>query len=77
LEVHVGSHNVNFHCDFLKLFLEVRECTSFVEICFVFFTKYLGEKKKLFEIVWVATSIPKQVYQKNFQKIIIFFFLIK
>jgi hypothetical protein len=24
----IGSHNVNFHCDFLKRFLEVRKCTT-------------------------------------------------
>jgi hypothetical protein len=24
----IGSHDVNFHCDFLKLFLEVRKCTT-------------------------------------------------
>jgi hypothetical protein len=26
LEVWVGSYNANFHCDFLKLLLEMQEC---------------------------------------------------
>jgi hypothetical protein len=36
LEVWAGSYDVNFHCDFLKLFLEVRECTS-LQGCISFF----------------------------------------
>jgi hypothetical protein len=32
LEVWVGSSYINFHCDFLKLFLEIEKCTSFVGI---------------------------------------------
>jgi hypothetical protein len=32
LEVRAGSFDVNFFCDFLKLFLEVGECTNLVGI---------------------------------------------
>ena len=32
LEVQAGSYDVNFHYDFLKLFLEVQKCTSFAGI---------------------------------------------
>jgi hypothetical protein len=32
LEVWVDSYNINFHCDFLKFFLEMEECTNFARI---------------------------------------------
>jgi hypothetical protein len=42
----IGSHDVNFHCDFLKRFLDVRKCTtSFLWILFfIFFPLDLQEK---------------------------------
>jgi hypothetical protein len=71
LEVWAGSYDVNFHCDYLKLFLKVQECTSF-----------LGIKKNSSDFpqknystisVFFKSSRELQVHQKSFQKNINFF----
>jgi hypothetical protein len=46
LEIWAGSYDINFHCDFLKLFLEVRECNSFVGI-FIYFHRIFRKKVML------------------------------
>jgi hypothetical protein len=43
LEVWTSFQDVNFHCDFLKLFLEMHKYTSFMEICI--FSNRLGKYK--------------------------------
>jgi hypothetical protein len=50
MEVWGGSYDVDFHCDFFLINLEVQEYTSFVGI-YNFFTKFLGKKS------YVALSV--------------------
>jgi hypothetical protein len=42
-----NSYNVNFHYDFLKLFLEVQECTCFAQVWFFFFFSHRIFRKKV------------------------------
>jgi hypothetical protein len=67
------SHNVNFHCDFVKLFLEVKECISFWEYNLFSIGPLkikLGCPKNKIKL-WVA---PKN-FKKNLKKLFNNFFM--
>jgi hypothetical protein len=73
-EVLTGSLDVKFHSKFLKLFLEVQDCTSIV-VNF-FFTKSFFYKVTLLEVLFVVIQIATST-SKNLPKLLLLIFSCK
>jgi hypothetical protein len=89
LQLEAGSNDVNIHCDFLKLFLEVHKFTSFVGI-YIYIYKYnfgiRNLKKKITSFLEKKLCCIKRCFliigtatgtSKNFQKFINFLLLVE